>query len=241
MIEETHTLDTADGPMGLSVVRPDDTPRPAIVSFHHGPGLDQGSKDAMALIAGWGYVVASHDRYHRDGAWVTLDMRSDSDEARRRAFEIFIGASDERVAADLDAVIAFLADDPGVRPGPMGCIGYCIGGRSVLRALAAHPDLFRVGVALHPSRCTTEEDDSPHLVVPRLTAALYVGFGADDTTQAPADNQALIDLVDDHPTGEVEVHDGAVHGFAVPGRAYHDDAAGRSYERARALFAAELG
>ena len=103
MIEQTHTLTTADGPMGLYLVRPDgDEPLPAIVSFHHGPGLDDGSKEAMARIAEWGYVVVSHDRYHRDGEWVMLNMRASTDEERQRAFEIFLGASDERVAADLD-------------------------------------------------------------------------------------------------------------------------------------------
>ena len=111
----------------------------------------------------------------------------------------------------------------------------------MLRALAAHPDRFRAGVALHPSRCTTDEADSPHLVVPSLTASLYVGFGADDTSQSPADNQALIEAVEALPNGEVEIHAGALHGFAVPGGAYHPTAADRSYDRARALFAAALG
>ena len=242
MIEQTHTLATADGPMGVHLVRPDgDEALPAVVSFHHGPGLDDGSKEAMACIARWGYVVVSHDRYHRDGEWIVMDMRTPSEVDRRRFFEVFLGATDERVAADLDVVLAHLDADPGVRPGPMGCIGYCIGGRSVLRALAAHPDRLRSGVALHPSRCTTDEPDSPHLVVPSLTASLHVGFGARDTSQSPADNRALIELVGALPTGEVEVHDGAEHGFAVPGRAYHAVAAGRSDDRARALFAAALG
>ncbi|HMJ74844.1 MAG TPA: dienelactone hydrolase family protein [Iamia sp.] len=241
MIEQWDILDTPDGPMGLYVVRPDgDEALPAVVSFHHGPGLDDGSKEAMARIAGWGYVVVSHDRYHRDGEWIVMDMRTPSEEDRNRFFEIFLGATDERVAADLDVVLAFLDGDPGVRPGPMGCVGYCIGGRSVLRALAAHPDRFRSGVALHPSRCTTDEADSPHLSIPSLTASLYVGFGAEDTSQSPADNQDMIGLVDARPTGEVEIHDGAVHGFAVPGRSYHPAAADRSYDRARALFAAAL-
>lgn len=241
MIERTLTVPTADGPMGVHIVRPDgDDPLPAIVSFHHGPGLDDGSKQAMARIADWGYVVVSHDRYHRDGAWMVMDLRTPSEEDRHRFFEIFLGATDERVAADLETVLAFLDEEPGVRSGAMGCIGYCIGGRSVLRAMAAHPDRVRAGVALHPSRCTTEEADSPHLVVPSLTGSLYVGFGADDTAQSPADNQPLIEAVDALPLGEVEIHPGAGHGFAVPGRSYETRAADRSYDRARVLFDAAL-
>lgn len=239
--ERMHELSTPDGPMGLFVVRPDgEGPWPAIISFHHGPGLDDGSKEAMRRIAGWGYVVASHDRYHRDGEWLLLDMRSPSEDDRRRAFEIFLAATDERVAADLDAVLTFLDADPAVADGPLGCIGYCIGGRSVLRTMAPHPDRVRAGVALHPSRCTTDEPDSPHLSVPAITGSLYVAFGAEDRSQPASDNQALIDLVAALPTGEVEVLPGADHGFAVPGRSYHEAAADRSYARARDLFAAAL-
>ena len=40
--------------------------------------------------------------------------------------------------------------------------------------------------------------------------------------------------------GEAEILDGADHGFAVPGRAYHPAAAGRAYERTFALFADAL-
>jgi carboxymethylenebutenolidase len=240
-IDQLHSIDTDDGPMGLYVVRPDgDGPFPVVVSFHHGPGLDEGSKEAMALIAEWGYYVVSHDRYHRDGEWYVFDRSTATEEDGKRFFEVFLGASDERVAADLDALLDFVDGDPAAGPAPMGCIGYCIGGRSVLRALAAHPETFRVGVALHPSRCTTEEEDSPHLVVPSLTASLYVGFGADDKTQPPGDNTAFIEAVEALPTGEVEIHEGANHGFAVPESAYHPEAADRSYERARSLFDAAL-
>lgn len=242
MIEKRDVVETDDGTMGVYVVHPDDVgPFPVVVSFHHGPGLDEGSREAMARIASWGYYVISHDRYHRDGDWYVFDRANASEDEQRRFFEIFLGATDDLVERDVEAVLSLLAGDEAARAAPMGCIGYCIGGRSVLRTLAAHPETFRVGVALHPSRCTTDEDDSPHLLVPSLTASLYVGFGADDTAQPPADNEAFIDAVESLPTGEVEIHEGAVHGFAVPGASYHPAAADRSYERARALFDAGLG
>ena len=37
--------------------------------------------------------------------------------------------------------------------------------------------------------------------------------------------------------GLAEVHDGADHGFAVPGGAYHEAAADRSYDKALEIFA----
>src|SRR5262245_15981363 len=150
-IEQVHTIDTTDGPMGVCVIRPDgDGPFPVVVSFHHGPGLDGGSKEAMARIAEWGYYVISHDRYHREAEWYVLDRSNASEEEQKRFWGMLLGTTDDDVATDLDAVLAFVAGDPAAGPAPMGCIGYCIGGRSVLRTLAARPEIFRAGVALHP-------------------------------------------------------------------------------------------
>ena len=70
MAEATLSLATPDGDMGVHVVRPDgDGPFPVIVFFHHGPGLDDGSKQSMQSIADEGYYVISHDRYHRETPW----------------------------------------------------------------------------------------------------------------------------------------------------------------------------
>jgi carboxymethylenebutenolidase len=241
MIEQTETLVTRDGPMGVHIVRPDgDGPFPVVVYFHHGPGLDDGSKESMARIAEAGYYVISHDRYHREQSWLVVERGKTDDKTMERFWEILMATTDEMVATDLDAVLAYLDGDPPAREAPMGAIGFCIGGRSVLRTIADHPDTFRAGVGFHPSYTVTDDDDSPHLAVPAYTGSIYLGYGADDTMQSPESQQALIDMVEAHPNGEVEIHDGANHGYSVPGRAFHEPAADRSYERALALFDAEL-
>ena len=242
MIEQTETLATEDGPMGVHVVRPDgDGPFPVIVYFHHGPGLDDGSKESMARIAEAGYYVISHDRYHREQPWLVVERGKTDDKTMERFWEILMGTTDEMVATDLDAVLAYVDGDPAAREAPMGAIGFCIGGRSVLRTIADHPDQFRAGVGFHPSYTVTDDDDSPHLAVPAFTGSIYLGYGADDTMQSPESQQALIDMVEAMgDRGQVEIHEGANHGYSVPGRAYHGPAADRSYERALAVFAKEL-
>lgn len=243
MVEQTETLVTEDGPMGVHIVRPDgDGPFPVVVYFHHGPGLDDGSKQSMARIADAGYYVISHDRYHREQPWLVVERGKTDDKTMERFWEILMGTTDEMVASDLDAVLAFVDGDPAAREAPMGVIGFCIGGRSVLRTIAGHPDRFRVGVGFHPSYTVTDDDDSPHLAVPGFTGSIYLGYGADDTMQSPESQQALIDMVEAMgDRGQVEIHEGANHGYSVPGRAYHEPAADRSYERALALFDHELG
>jgi carboxymethylenebutenolidase len=245
MQEQTHTIDTADGPMGVRIVRPDgDGPFPVIVYFHHGPGLTPESKESMRWIADWGYYLISPDRYHRKEAWYVADGEAlaEDESARRRLFALIADTTEQMVASDLDAVLAYVADDPTARDAPYGCVGFCIGARSVLRTLQDRNDIFRVGVGMHPSNCTTDDVDSPHLAVANLEGSLYLSFGSEDRMQSPEANRRLIDAVKAKGDGfEVEIHEGADHGFGVPGRSYHEAAATRSYERAKALFARELG
>ena len=241
-MNETLTLPSPAGDIGIHIVRPDGHgPFPAIVFFHHGPGLDDGSKAAMQLLADEGYYVVSHDRYHRVRPWylLTPEMRADK-EALQEFWGVLLGTTEDLVDADLGAVVEHLDSDPAAKSdGPMGCFGYCIGARSVVCTMANHGDRFAAGVGLHPSFCTTEEPDSPHLLVPSITGSLYVAFGSEDKSQPADANVPFIDAVNGMPDdrGEAEVLDGADHGFAVPGSAnHHEAAAERSYERAFDLF-----
>ena len=242
MTEVTRTVSTADGDMGAVVIRPEGGgPFPVIVFFHHGPGLDEGSKEAMRRIAAAGYYVVSHDRYHRHGDFIVVnpaELRAagPDSEAVRSFRAMLMGTTEDMVASDVTGLLADLAADPAARDAPMGCIGYCIGARSVIRTLADHSS-FTAGVALHPSLCSTDAPDSPHTMVPGIAGSLYVGFGAEDQMQPVAQNEPLIAAVAQlGDRGTVEIHEGADHGFAVPGPAYCEPAADRSYEQALALF-----
>src|SRR5262245_48394900 len=102
-VHETVSLQTGDGPMGAHIVRPEgDGQHPVVVFFHHGPGLDEPSKQTMQLIADRGYYVISHDRYHREVEWFTMtpEMRKDED-AVKRFFGILAGTTEQMVDADL--------------------------------------------------------------------------------------------------------------------------------------------
>lgn len=216
----------------VHVEQPDgDGPFPVIVFFHHGPGFDAGSEEAARMIADQGYFVVAPDRYRRFEPWT-------EETDRERRMEMFVGTTDEHVEEDVGLILSALADEPAARDGRMGCIGYCIGGRSVLRTMANHPDVFTGGVGLHPSMCVTDDANSPHLAVPGLPGQLYLGFGAEDQMQSVAMHQPLIEATGElGDRGIVEIHEGADHGFAVPGsERYHEAAARRSYDQAFALW-----
>lgn len=237
---------TPDGDMGIHVVHPEgDGPFPVVLFFHHGPGLDEGSQRAMRSLADAGYYVVSHDRYHRERPWYGLTPETEGNADAVAAFRrVILGTSETEVQVDVQAVVSYLEGDPAARTAAaMGCIGYCIGARSVVCTMAALGERFLAGVALHPSFCTTDEPDSPHLRVPSILGWLYVAFGADDRAQPAADNEAFIAAVQSLPDGrgEAEVLDGADHGFAVPGRPhFHEAAAAHAHQRTLALYDAKL-
>ena len=111
MQTRTEEITTPSGPMGVHIVRPDgDGPFPVIVFFHHGPGLDDGAKQTMARIAEWGYYVVSHDRYHRAEPWYAMQSRSDDE--IKKMFGLVLGTTEDQVAEDLDALLAWLPSDP---------------------------------------------------------------------------------------------------------------------------------
>ncbi len=239
MIEHTEALVTKARPMGVHVVRPDsDGPFPVVVYFHHGPGLDDGSKESMGWIAAWGYYVISHDRYHRERAWMTRDNMTE--EEGKRFFDILLGTTEEMVEDDLAAVLAFVDGDPAAREAPMGCIGFCIGARSVVVTMAKHNDRFRAGIGFHPSYTVTDDEDSPHLGIADVEGSIYLGYGTEDTMQPASQQQPLIDIVEARDDGEVEIHEGADHGYSIPGGRFDQAAADLSYRKAREVFEREL-
>ena len=245
MAEEVHSVPTPEGDMGVVVRRPDaDDPHPVVVFFHHGPGLDEGSRQAMQRIADGGYYVVSHDRYHREGPFVTFDrqkMTEEGEEAFKRFFAVLQGTTDEMVAADLRALLVFIDDQFAAADGAMGCIGYCIGARSVILALHDHPDLFAAGVGLHPSFCATEDADSPHLKLAGMRSSVYMGIAGDDSMISPEERTRLAEAVEAMgERGSVDSFPGADHGYAVPGPRYHAEAADQAYARTLELFAKEL-
>jgi carboxymethylenebutenolidase len=248
MIESVIQLDTGEGIQTVLAKHPDEHgPFPVVVMFHDGPGMREATHEVMRRIAQEGYYVVAPDRYHRLGEQLNVEpaemFKPGNEELRNRMFGWLMGTSEDSVATDLAALLAHLATDPAATDGPRGCVGYCIGARSVLRSLKDHPEAFAAGATFHPSFCVTEDDDSPHQVVSIFTGEIYVGIGSEDRLQSVAMNQPFLDAVNAMADGRglAEVHEGADHGFGVPGPAYHAVAADRSYDMMLAMFDRTLG
>jgi carboxymethylenebutenolidase len=237
MTERDIRMGTPDGPMDAFVAHPDgEGPFPVVVVYMAAPGLTDALRGIGRRLAGEGYYAVAPDLYHRFGDGITFGP-----DDRDAMMEMLGRLSDDMVLRDTKGVLAFLDGDARAAAAPLGCIGFCMGGRFVVRAVSAFPERFAAGTALHPTALLQDSPDSPHLGLSSAQAELYFGFGGADAIVPPAHQDAVREQVDAHGlVATVDVHDGAEHGFMLPGPRYQEAAAERSWERTLELFGRAL-
>ena len=216
-------------------------PFPTVVVFMDAAGLRDELRGIGRQVAGQGYYAVVPDLYHSFGDGITFDaskLRDPDSGELGRMFAQVDQLSDDAVMADTRALLGELAGDPLASDGPRGAVGFCLGGRLVVRALTTFPDAFAAGSALHPTRIVREGPDSPHLRIGEMRGELYVGLGGADSFQPPALFEPARKELKRHGIVHlVEVHEGADHGFMIPDMpTYDEQASERCWERTFELF-----
>jgi carboxymethylenebutenolidase len=132
----------------------------------------------------------------------------------------------ERAMSDAGAYLDHLTSLDQVADGPVGTVGYCMGGALALRTAAMRPEQVAAAAAFHPARLATDAPDSPHLLMDRVRAEVYVG-SADGDPGMPPEQQRLLDetLTKAGVAHTCEQYDGAAHGFTMSDTAAYDEAA----------------
>ncbi len=246
MSESEERITTGDGAMPTFATHPDEGgPFPVVLVYMDGLGLRDELRSIGRRIADAGYYVVIPDLYYRFGDGITFDASKLHDPESgdmQRMFGYIHRLDDQAVMEDTLAILDQLEGDSLASSGPKGCVGFCLGGRLVIRAMTTFPDVFTAGAALHPSFIVTEGEDSAHLRIGEMRGELYVGLGGADTFQAPEAFEPARSELERHGIRYVaEVHEGADHGYMIPGApAHHDEACERSWERTLELFRGTL-
>lgn len=243
MIETTETVETSDGAMAAIVRRPEGSgPFPVVIVYHDGPGIREDIHDVTRRLAEAGYYAVLPDLYHRLGPQIAFDIagiaQGPGSPEFTRLLQAIDSLTDDMVARDTRSLLQVVSGDPSADTSSQGAMGFCMGARFVLRLLAADPDGFVAGSALHPSFCVTDGPDSPHRSVHKIRAELFVGLGAADTVSPLETVKPLRDELErSGVNASVEVFDGADHGFMFPNYpAYQEQAATASWTRTLELF-----
>ena len=247
MADHTDTISTPDGDCPVHLFTPDGADeadaRPGVVMYCDAGGVRDTFFGMAAELAGSGYAVLLPDVYYRHGSWAPFDMAttfSDPKE-RGRITSMIHSVTTDMMAADASAFFDYLATRPQVRGETFGVCGYCMGGRTSLVVAGRHPERVVAAASFHGGHLVTDKPDSPHLLAPKMRAAVYVAGAHKDASftghDAAALEQALTAAGVEHT---IETYP-AEHGFAVPDNPTYDAAAaGRHWTAMRDLFGAKL-
>ena len=245
MIEHQLDIPTRDGGITTFLCHPEEGgPFPVILFYMDAPGIREELRDMARRLATAGYYVVLPNLYYREGVMELGAFVGESGAAvREKMMALMGGLTIDKVMADTDAILAYLAGQPAASPGPMGCVGYCMSGQYAINAAARYPARVSAAASIYGVRLVTDQPDSPHRVAPKAQAELYFACAETDHW-AP---KAMVDelsqsLAADGLDARVEWYPGVEHGFAFPQRpAYDKAAAERHWERLMALFRRRLG
>jgi carboxymethylenebutenolidase len=210
---------------------------PGIILYMDAPGIREELRNLARRIAKHGYFCLMPDMYYRLGT-LRFDFVRRADGMRNAMFAAMNSLTNALVMDDTAAWIGFLDAQEKVKPGPLGCIGYCMSGRYVTTAAAKFANRFAASASLYGVGIVTDAEDTPHKLVGRIKGEMYYGFPeVDETVPAnviPTLTEALNAAKVKH---QLDVFPGSRHGFQFPEReAYHTDAAEESWAKVVAMW-----
>jgi carboxymethylenebutenolidase len=244
MIERQIEIPTADGRMNTFICHPERLgPYPVVLFLMDAPGIREELRDMARRLGTVGYYVMLPNLYYRSGVEELGPFVGEAHAATRQRLMQLMGTINiPLVMQDIDALVAFAAEDPAASSGSMGCLGYCMSGQYAVNAAVRHPDRIRAAASIYGVALVTDKPDSPHLASQYTGARLY--FGCAETDQyAPREmiDTLRAELLSKRANAEVEMYPGTAHGFAFPQRpAYNKLAAERHWERLFTLFGDSL-
>lgn len=190
-----------------------------------------------------GYTVLVPDLFYRQGSYGPFDPATAFKvEASATRIRAMMGATTQAMTqSDTGAFIEALAS-AGVT-GPIGTVGYCMGGARALNGAAAHPGRIAASASFHGGNLAGDAPDSPHLSVALIKARVYVGCAGVDGSFPPEQSAKLASALRvaevDHI---IENYVGMAHGWAISDHSvYNEQGAKRHWTRLATLFAETLG
>ena len=143
------------------------------------PGIREEIRNLARRVAKMGYFCLLPDLYYRLG-----HLRFDIPRRNDAMSVVIRGAmnslTNEQVYDDTAGMIAYLDAQDRVKPGPIGCIGYCMSGCYVATVAARFPHRIAAAAALYGIGLVTDQPDSPHLLIHQIKGELYLGFAEHD-------------------------------------------------------------
>jgi carboxymethylenebutenolidase len=243
---KTLQIPTPDGQADAFAVFPEDGERhPGVLLYTDAFGIRPEIEDKARELAGHGYAVLVPNLYYRHGPAPVLSLPAHIGEDVRpavigRLMPLIEAHTTERILRDADAYLEFLTTRPEVGAGPVGVLGYCIGGALAMRTAAAQPGRVAAVAGFHPGFLVTDAPDSPHRLVAGITAQVHLGLSENDmSADALGELTRALDAANVRHT--TEIYPGTVHGYSMSDTdAFNPAALKRHWDRLLALLGSTL-
>lgn len=237
MPAKTLQIPTADGQADAFAAFPDGGEQhPGVLLYTDAFGVRPVLREMARELAGHGYYVLVPNLYYRHGPAPVIELPEHIGEEIRPAIiaqlmPLIEAHTTERVLRDAGAYLSFLTARPEASAGPVAVIGYCVGAALAMRTAAAHPGQVAAVAGFHPGFLVTDAPDSPHRLVPELTAQVHLGLAEGD--MKPEAISELNQALDAAGVGyTTEIYPGTIHGFTMSDTdAFNPSALQRHWDR----------
>jgi carboxymethylenebutenolidase len=244
MAKQDLQINTKDGTAKAGLFRSTNaSPAKAGVILYMDAFGPRAALDGMAeRLAGEGYAVLVPDLFYRAGAYGPFDAKTafSTEQGKAELMGLIGATTQDMTISDSGAFLDALAAE-GIT-GPIGTVGYCMGGGRALNAAATYPDRIVAAASFHGGNLASDAADSPHRKAASIKARVYVGTSGVDRSFPPEQSARLAEALRvaevDHV---IENYVGMAHGWCVPDHGVFDAAgAERHWQRLTTFFAETL-
>ena len=240
--ESEIEVETPDGVCDSYFVHPASGAHPGVLIWPDAFGLRPAMRQMAKRLAESGHSVLVVNQYYRTQKAPIVES-TDFGAARATLMPLMRSLNADTNVRDAKAFVSFLDSQSSVdNDRKMGTMGYCMGGPMTMRTAAAAPDRIGAGASFHGGGLVTDQPDSPHLLVPQMKAHYLFAIAENDDQRQPEAKDALREAFEAAGLpAEIEVYEGAMHGWCPPDtQVYNEAQAERAWRRLLALFESAL-
>jgi carboxymethylenebutenolidase len=242
MIESTVEVSTPDGVADCYFVHPAHGKHPGVILWPDIKGLRAVYKAIAKRLAATGYSVLVMNPYYREAKAPVVEPNASLDDPNTMKFlrNMAWKLTQDGNISDAKAYVNFLDTQASVDPQrKIGTMGYCWGGELVILTAAAAPNRIGAVASFHGSRSIVSDGpDSPHLLIPKLSAHALHAVAENDDKRSPETKDIIREAYKSAGVpAEIEVYEGTLHGWCTPDfHGYHEKQAEKAWARLLHLF-----
>ena len=243
MIEQDLDIETPDGKMNTFIAFPDSGGQfPIVLFLMDAMGKREELHDMARRLAGAGYYVLLPNLYYRTIREYLPDW---SDEEKE--MEIMSGhvssIANSMIVEDCRALSEYADEQISAKSGPVGAVGYSMGGAFVFAAAAEFPGRIKAAASIFGGYLFTDKPDSPHLTADQIEGEIYFACAENDefVPQQEIENlEAHLNTLDIN--SRIEIYPGTAHGFTFPedSERYDEQASERHWKEIFEMFERRL-